>query len=112
MTVTEEKIPETETAIMNQIKYALTLYGWYVFRVPPSIYGEKGLCDLIAVKNGFTVFIEVKAPNGKQSDKQKIFESRIRDAGGVYILARSLEDVEWLFQAGLSDDRQASRIGG
>jgi len=32
----------TEKAIMQQIKYALTMYGWYVFRVPPSIYGEKG----------------------------------------------------------------------
>ena len=73
---------------------------------------KKGLCDLIAVKNGFTVFIEVKAPNGKQSDDQKIFESSIRNAGGVYILARSLEDVEWLFQAGLSTNRQANRIGG
>ena len=72
----------TEKAIMQQIKYALSVYGWFVFRVPPSMYGQKGLCDLIAVKNGFTVFIEVKAPNGKQSDEQKIFEAKIRDAGG------------------------------
>jgi len=100
--------PLKEAVIMKQIKYALIMYGWYVFRVPPSIYGEKGLCDLIAVKNGFTVFIEVKALNGKQSDEQKIFESRIRNAGGVYILARSVDDVEWLFRT----DEQSNKVGG
>lgn len=83
---------------MRQIRYALTMYGWYVFRVPPSIYGEKGLCDLIGVKNGLTVFIEVKALKGKQSYDQKIFESRIRNVGGIYIFARSIDDVAWLFR--------------
>ena len=90
----------TETAIMQQIRYALGVYGWFVFRVPPSLYGSKGLCDLIAVKNGIAAFIEVKAPNGVQSDDQKVFGSRIRNAGGIYMLARSIDDVEWLFTYG------------
>jgi len=90
----------TETAIMQQIRYALGVYGWFVFRVPPSLYGSKGLCDLIAVKNGIAAFIEVKAPNGVQSDEQKVFGSRIRNAGGIYVLARSIDDVEWLFTYG------------
>ncbi len=107
----------TEKTIMQQIRYALNMYGWYVFRVPPSIYGEKGLCDLIAIKNGLTIFIEVKTFKDKQSDDQKIFESRIKNAGGIYILARSLEDVEWLFQADLSAQadvsvNRAGKIGG
>ena len=90
----------TETAIMQQIRYALGVYGWFVFRVPPSLYGSKGLCDLIAVKNSVAAFIEVKAPNGVQSDDQKVFGSRIRNAGGIYVLARSIDDVEWLFTYG------------
>ncbi|HOE19317.1 MAG TPA: VRR-NUC domain-containing protein [Syntrophorhabdaceae bacterium] len=90
----------TETAIMQQIRYALGVYGWFVFRVPPSLYGSKGLCDLIAVKNSVAAFIEVKAPNGVQSDDQKVFGSRIRNAGGIYMLARSIDDVEWLFTYG------------
>jgi len=94
------KIKVTEKAIMQQIKHALSVYGWFVFRVPPSIYGQKGLCDLIAIKNGMVVFIEVKAENGKQSDEQKVFEAKINSAGGTYILARSIDDVEWLFKLG------------
>jgi len=34
------KIKVTEKAIMQQIKHALSVYGWFVFRVPPSIYGH------------------------------------------------------------------------
>jgi len=92
------KVKVTEKAIMQQIKYALSVYGWFVFRVPPSVYGQKGLCDLIAIKNGMVVFIEVKAENGRQSDEQKVFEAKINSAGGIYILARSIDDVEWLFR--------------
>jgi len=88
---------ETEKSIMKQIMYALQFYGWFVFRVPPSVYGHKGLCDIIAVKNGSTAFIEVKSAKGKQTEEQKIFESRIRNAGGIYILAKSISDVEFLF---------------
>ncbi|HOE17238.1 MAG TPA: VRR-NUC domain-containing protein [Syntrophorhabdaceae bacterium] len=97
---TTKRKKNTETAIMQQIRYALGVYGWFVFRVPPSLYGSKGLCDLIAVKNGIAAFIEVKAPNGVQSDDQKVFGSRIRNAGGIYVLARSIDDVEWLFTYG------------
>jgi len=100
----------TETAIMQQIRYALGVYGWFVFRVPPSLYGSKGLCDLIAVKNGIAAFIEVKAPNGVQSDDQKVFGSRIRNAGGIYVLARSIDDVEWLFTYG-NDAHSKNAIG-
>lgn len=88
----------TEKTTMDQIKSALQAYGWFVFRVPPSVYGHKGLCDLIAVKNSSTVFIEVKAPKGKQSEEQKVFESEIKNAGGTYVLARELDDVEWMFK--------------
>jgi hypothetical protein len=38
---TEGKIPVgkiTEKAIMQQIRYALNVYGWYAFRVPPYIW--------------------------------------------------------------------------
>ena len=88
--------------------YALQFHGWFVFRVPPSLYGHKGLCDLIAVKNGHAVFIEVKTPKGKQTEDQKVFEMRLRQAGGIYVLARSVSDVEWLFTFG---NREVSHAG-
>lgn len=36
-----------EKNIMQQIRYALEAHKWFVFRVPQSVYGHKGLCGLI-----------------------------------------------------------------
>lgn len=39
------------------------------------------------------IWIEVKAPKGKQSDTQKEFQRQVEEAGHTYVLAYSLEDV-------------------
>jgi len=57
-------------------------------------FGTVGAPDIVAVIAGQYVGIEVKAPRGSQSPGQREFEGRLRMAGGVYVLARSLEDVE------------------
>jgi hypothetical protein len=57
-------------------------------------FGAVGAPDIIAVVGGRYVGIEVKAPRGNQSPAQREFEGRLRMAGGVYVLARSIEDVE------------------
>jgi hypothetical protein len=56
-------------------------------------FGAVGSPDIICVIKGQYVGIEVKSPNGKQTDNQKDFQNRLEMAGGRYILARSLEDV-------------------
>ena len=45
------------------------------------------------MKDGRFIAIEVKAPNGRLSTYQELFRDRLTQAGGVYIEARSLEDV-------------------
>jgi hypothetical protein len=57
-------------------------------------FGTPGSPDIVAVIGGRYIGIEVKAPRGVQSPAQREFEGRLRTAGGVYVLARSLEDVE------------------
>lgn len=44
--------------------------------------------------NGRHVSIEVKSDEGKQSEPQKKRQREIESVGGVYILARSIIDVE------------------
>ena len=53
----------------------------------------KGIPDRIAVKNGVFDGVEVKAKNGRMSPYQQEFKDRLTAAGGVYVEARSLEDV-------------------
>ena len=57
-------------------------------------FAKPGAPDIIAVVNGLYVGIEVKASDGKQSDKQREFQAELEAAQGVYILARNAADVE------------------
>ena len=57
-------------------------------------YGFPGSADILGLlPNGLFLSIEVKTETGIQSDKQKEFEKNIAKNNGIYILARSLDDV-------------------
>ena len=61
---------------------------------------EKGIADIIGVTGGAKdqgIFIAVEVKGTKtdrQSPEQKIFEEEVKKRAGIYILARSLDDVE------------------
>lgn len=56
-------------------------------------FGAKGSPDIVCVLEGRFIGIEVKGPTGRQSDDQIEFQRRLEEAGGRYILARSIDDV-------------------
>ena len=58
--------------------------------------GKKGCPDICGVLNGKFVGIEVKVGKGKLSPFQKQAQEDIKKAGGIYVVARSLDDVEIL----------------
>lgn len=70
-------------------------------RMRPMFFGKPGTADIMATyqkKIGgvwmlFLVWIEVKAPKGKQSEVQQKFQREVEDVGHSYVLAYSLEDV-------------------
>jgi len=82
-----------ETAIKNSIKSYLNLKGWFFYHNLQGLGCFKGLADLTAMKNGKIIWIEIKRPDGKQSDYQKLFQQHIEDEGGIYIIARSVQDL-------------------
>lgn len=58
-------------------------------------FNLNGQADLTGVTpDGRRLEIEVKSRNGVQSKHQKAFQQMIETTGGVYILARSVEDVD------------------
>ncbi len=57
-------------------------------------FGSVGSPDIFAMRNGKCYGIEVKAEKGRQSDAQKEFQVRFEAAGGVYILAKGIDEVE------------------
>jgi len=56
--------------------------------------GVKGQADLSGIRaGGQRIEIEVKSPSGRQSQEQKRWQAMILRFGGIYVTARSLEDV-------------------
>jgi hypothetical protein len=86
-------MPTLETSIKKQIKEYLMLTGWYVYHNLQGLGCYPGLSDFVAVKDGQTVWIEVKTPKGKQSEGQEQFQADIEAHGGKYIVAKGIEDV-------------------
>jgi len=57
-------------------------------------FGVPGQADLSGIlQGGQRLEIEVKTKTGRQSKEQKRWQRMIEKFGGVYVLARSVEDV-------------------
>ena len=66
-----------------------------------------GVADLILLKsNRFygALLIEMKTPEGRQSDTQKEWQQKITDDGFKYVIVRSLEDFQREVKQYLEDD--------
>ena len=53
---------------------------------------RKGIADIMAIKNGKMVGIEVKIGKDRQSEAQKQIENEMTQAGGHYMIAKSFEN--------------------
>jgi len=92
----------TEKDIMGYIREYLRYGGWFVVRLFGGLGACKGISDLVAVKDGITLWIECKSPKGRLSRDQEAFREAIESHGGVYIVARSIDDlVEQLRSKGI-----------
>ncbi len=51
-----------------------------------------GVADLIYLKNGTAIMLEVKTPTGRQSPKQQKWERLVKKNGYAYYIIRSVDD--------------------
>ena len=89
---------QKETIIRKAITDALKVSGWDVTYHLQGVGCRKGFPDLTAMKNGQTVYIEVKTETGRLSAYQKEFQSICHKHGCTYIVARSVKDVADLLE--------------
>ena len=83
-----------ESDIQRAIRDYLRLMGWFVWHNLQSLGSYRGLADLTAVKDGTVLFIEVKTSKGRLTQHQERFRDHLTQAGGHYVVARSIDDVE------------------
>ncbi len=104
----------TESQIQRSITDYLAARRIMAFRMNSGVakmdgrfvrFGVPGMADILAFRkvDGYpeegggsinVLWIECKAPKGLQSQLQRSFQQQVEAEGHVYILARSIEDVE------------------
>lgn len=77
-----------ESKIQNRIIKRLERSGWYVVKIIQTT--KNGWPDLQAVKDGRTIYIEVKAANGKLSELQKYRHMELRKAGAKVFTIKNI----------------------
>lgn len=76
------------------IKEYLNGVGAFWSMIPGGAYAKTGDPDMIVCYMGRYIAVEAKTPEGVQSQWQKLRQSQIEEAGGIYVLARSVEQVK------------------
>ena len=87
---------QPESSIKSAVRRYLQWNGWFCFPIQQSALSYRGLPDLFAVKDGTVYAIECKTATGKLSGYQEQFRDDWQGKGGVYIVAKCIEDVEGL----------------
>ena len=81
-----------ESSIQTAINKLLTENRWFVVKI--MMASKNGIPDLMAIKNGRTIFIEVKNEIGKLSKIQEYRIKEMQEHGAEVIVARSKEEIK------------------
>lgn len=110
MNAIKEKEKDVQRAILDYLELRGEFYyrnntGAFVF--PATDHSArrfirastKGAPDIVVVRDGKYIGVEVKGTDGRQSEDQMDFARRLIKAGGEYILAHSLDGFIQQFDA-------------
>ena len=96
-----------ESSITKSIVASAKSRGWWTFKIAGGPMQTAGIPDLLCVKHGRAVFLEVKQPGKKPTELQKQRIHEIRTTGGaVAEVVTSRQEAERILderdQAGLA----------
>ena len=87
-----------ESAITKSIVSLAKARGWWTFKIAGGPMQMAGVPDLLCVRNGRAVFLEVKQPGKKPTPLQVQRMHEIRDVGGAVaeVVVSKAEAERWL----------------
>lgn len=84
-----------ETSITKSIQKRAKELGWWTLKVAGGAFQRPGIPDLLCVKNGRAVWLEVKQPGKKATPLQQAVMKELREVGGcVAEVVTSREEAE------------------
>jgi Holliday junction resolvase len=81
-----------ESTIQSKIAKRLRENGWLVVKLIQTTMN--GIPDLMAIRKGNVIFLEVKKPGEDATELQKYVMDNINKAGCFSAVVRSVEDVD------------------
>jgi Holliday junction resolvase len=72
-----------ESSITKSIQKYAKSRGWWVMKIAGGAFQRAGVPDLLLVKSGRAVFLEVKQPGKKATPLQEQVMRELRDIGGA-----------------------------
>ena len=89
-----------EKSIENKIKaYLKTIDSLFFFKEHGGLYGTAGVPDIICCYKGLFIAFEVKTNDGKTTALQDATIKRIRKAGGIAEIVRSVDEVKRIIES-------------
>ena len=97
---TNEEQDMKEKNIERAIKsYLKTVDGLFFWKEHGGMYSTVGIPDLIICYKGKFIALEVKTPIGKATVMQVVQMQKIRKAGGLSKIVRSVNDVKEIIES-------------
>lgn len=98
-----QKVDKSESLILKECLELLALTGIFAWRNNTGgtkigkhfvTFGHPGSSDIISIlPNGLFLGIEVKDKDGTQSPVQQVFQRKVEENNGIYLLVRSKEEL-------------------
>ena len=82
-----------EKTIVNQIKNRVEKAGGMAIKLHGGPYQVAGLPDLVVIRNGETIWLEVKTPTGRVTAIQEAMHRKMREHGARVYVVRSADEV-------------------
>lgn len=90
---------DPEAKLKSDIRKYLNSKKIYWASIQNGFGAKPGDPDLVLCVCGRFIALEVKAPEGRQSEIQRMREKQIRDNDGWYFVVRSLDQVKSLMES-------------
>jgi hypothetical protein len=82
-----------EATIVRAIKVQLLKAGWFVFKIHGGPLQIAGMPDLLCLRAGVYVWLEVKGPDGRLSNRQQWIHEFLRGKGADVRVVRGVDEL-------------------
>lgn len=102
---TPSQVAMTEAQLLDTIRHAARQAGWLFYHVTLSMYGARGLPDVVMVKDGKLAFWELKSAKGKVTPEQQVWLDELAKVPGldVRVVRPANLEAAYKFLAGIEE---------